>query len=172
MENKNTFETIAKAKEGIRAFLNKQGYMVISSDCEIDGTEIGFIAEEGGELVFVAIEVQEAGGETLLDGAITRQEFERIAVAYLVEHSIPDTPVRADSISLKVMPNGRAFLRNHRGVFSVADDLAWVRAAATRMTDLLKGECSADYRRGIQDALNELGYGLAEEDGGYSLCKK
>lgn len=102
-------------------FLERKGYDVIEQDWECDAGKVSLVALDGNTLVFADVVSQTDDGEGYLSGrdtAAERDRFERIALAYVAEHSVLDVEVRFDLVNVCLVKGDRALIRHHLGAYS------------------------------------------------------
>lgn len=105
-------------------FLERKGFYIHDRNWRCEAGEVDIVAEDEDSLVFVEVKTRsncEKGLPEEAVGAEKRRRYERIAGYYLRDNSFVDTCVRFDVISILVVSSDRAFLRHHRGAYSVGD---------------------------------------------------
>lgn len=108
-----------KAMEAIGTFLERKGYDIVERGWEHDGSTADFVAREDGDTVFVLTRVRMDDGSGFPDEDLDRGALERLAAAYLAQADGDcNVTVRFDVVSLIVLGDHRAFLRNHRNALS------------------------------------------------------
>ncbi|WP_282710987.1 YraN family protein [Lancefieldella sp. Marseille-Q7238] len=104
--------------EAIRAYLRHRGVEILEESWEHGSDDIGFIAMDEGELVFVDTATK-CGGYDMPREEPDRERFERIASAYLAESEEEGlTSIRYDIVSLLVVGSEKALLRHRKNVLN------------------------------------------------------
>ena len=106
--------TNARAKQGVRRYLELKGCEVLEDGWCHGHDHIDFVAEdEDGTLVFIACETSENEGAGIPEEQPDRKAFERLAAAYLVDNFIEPAEVRYDIVSMLLIGDNRAIIRHH-----------------------------------------------------------
>lgn len=110
-----------KAMRHIGTFLERQEMRILETDWAHGKDKIDYVADDEGELVFIACKISENTGKGMGNEHLDRDMFERIAAAYLAEHiDTPEGTVRFDTVSMLIVGDSKALLRHHRNALSVA----------------------------------------------------
>lgn len=118
-----------RARKGVRSFLTKKGYEIVEEDFKFrdeapfKAYAIPFVAEDDGELVFVEVNASDdptADFDEIEAGGMTRSEFERAMIAYLEGHEREDSPIRFDSVCVRMTGEEKAVIRHHINCMEVA----------------------------------------------------
>ncbi len=100
--------------EAAKRFLEKRGYEVIQRWGS--KTQLGFVVKDDETLAFVHVVsngLDEKGFPP--EPTMSQEDFEQTAISWLAdrEHDYTDMSVRFDELTLKVLREGRAFIRHH-----------------------------------------------------------
>jgi putative endonuclease len=90
-------------------FLGQRGYTVVARNQRSSWGEIDVIARQGAELVFVEVKTRRAGASVGPEQAMTPHKLHRVeqlAMAYLDEHHLHQTPWRVEVVSIEMDSNG------------------------------------------------------------------
>lgn len=112
--------TTAKAKQGIRTFLERRGFEIIEDGWKHGKDKVDFIARdtENGDLVFIDAKVYADAAEGFPADKPNRKRSERIASAYLSQYDGEQCMIRFDIVSMLILANNRAILRHYRNALS------------------------------------------------------
>ena len=105
-----------RARKGVKALLERKGYEIVAEDFEFDGGAVPFVMEDDGYLVFVEVNASDdptADFDEIEAGGMTRSEFERAMIAYLEGHEREDSPIRFDSVCIRMTGEKKAVIRHH-----------------------------------------------------------
>lgn len=112
--------TTNKALHGIRTYLERREFEIVEKGWAHGRDRVDFVARADGELVFIACTVRENNREGFDAERNDRKSFERLAAAYLVEHTDePESIIRFDIVSMLVLADHKALLRHHRNALGV-----------------------------------------------------
>lgn len=111
-----------KAMRGIRTYLERRGFDVIEDGWAHGSDKIDFIArddEDEGTLVFISCGITGNSGDGFPADKMDRESLERLAVAYLAEHSdTADYMIRFDYVNMLIIGDSRALIRHHRNALA------------------------------------------------------
>ena len=77
---------------------------------------VDLVCMDDETLVFIEVKVRSEASKGFPSDEVNqkkRDRYERIAASYLQQHTLTDTRVRFDVVSLLVLGEDRAFLRHH-----------------------------------------------------------
>ena len=110
-----------KGEEAAARFLMHRGYDILERNWSCPAGEVDIIAKDDDALIFVEVKTRSDMSRGFPSEAVTkakRERYEKIALAYIAEHSTVHLCVRFDTVSLVVVGEGRAMVRHHINAFS------------------------------------------------------
>jgi putative endonuclease len=108
-----------KVLKAIEAYLERNGFEIIDRSWEHGSEKVDFVTLDDGEMVFINTSVRDDREKGFPEEVSDREKFEKLALAYLKEHSDrTDITVRFDFVSLVILGDSRALLRHHRNALS------------------------------------------------------
>lgn len=111
-----------KGEEAAARFLYKRGYEILERNWSCFAGEADIIARDGETLVFVEVKTRkncERGFPSEHVSATKRDRYEKIALAYVADHSDVDVPIRFDVVAIVVVAANKAMIRHDIDAFSV-----------------------------------------------------
>lgn len=112
-----------RGEEAAARFLYRMGYDIMERNWRCNFGEADIIAQDGQTLVFVEVKTRsnlDKGFPAEAVGAVKREKYEKIALAFLSNHDICDVAVRFDVVSVVAVAKDRALIKHHISAFSVA----------------------------------------------------
>lgn len=109
MKDKTKINTGKKGEEIAAAFLKKNGYRIIEANFRCPLGEIDIVAREKSELVFIEVKTRksrELGYPEQAVGARKQRKMSQLALWYLQEKKIADSPARFDVMAITLFPEG------------------------------------------------------------------
>jgi putative endonuclease len=97
-------------------WLEARGYRIVERNWRCPAGELDFVAERGGELVFVAVKTRHGERMGAPEEAVTRTKRLRLVAAvqeYLVAHGTLERPQRIDVVAVALAPSGRLLVVRH-----------------------------------------------------------
>ena len=112
-----------KVMRGIERFLERRGMEILETGWAHGNDKIAFIVKDDEDLVFISCTIRTNDGSGLGSEKVNRKTFERVAAAYLAEHSdIPEGIIRHDVVSMLILSEDRALIRHHLNALSEASN--------------------------------------------------
>lgn len=91
-------------------YLERLGLVVVGRNVRMSGGEIDLVARHGDELVFVEVKTRIGDGSTAPDeviGEAKLRRLERLAHAYVEQHTDPEHPWRIDVVVIVLSRSGQ-----------------------------------------------------------------
>ncbi|EHF02608.1 hypothetical protein HMPREF1008_00253 [Olsenella sp. oral taxon 809 str. F0356] len=108
----------AKVMSGIKTYLERRGFEILEEGWAHGSDSVDFIArddEDESTLVFISCGITGNTGDGFPEDRLDRDSLERLAVAYLAEHTEEaDFMIRFDYVNMLVIGESKALLRHHR----------------------------------------------------------
>lgn len=115
----------SKAMSGIKTYLERKGFEILEEGWAQGNDSVDFIAhddEDESILVFISCGITGNTGDGFPEDRLDRDTLERLAVAYLAEHTEEaDFMVRFDYVNMLVIGESRALFRHHRNALTALE---------------------------------------------------
>lgn len=105
-------------------YLVHRGYEILERNWTCFAGEADIIARDGDVLVFVEVKTRSDERMGFPSEAVTkekRQRYEKIACAYVADHTFTDMMMRFDVIAMVVIDDDRAIVRHHINAFCAGE---------------------------------------------------
>lgn len=105
-----------RARKAVAGFLKRRDFEILEHDWFCSAGSVDLVCMDDETLVFIEVKVRSETSKGFPSDEVNqkkRDRYERIAASYLQQHTLTDTRVRFDVVSLLVLGEDRAFLRHH-----------------------------------------------------------
>lgn len=109
-----------RARRAAASFLKRRDFEILEHDWFCPAGSVDLVCMDDETLVFIEVKARSDASQGFPSDKVDqkkRERFERIAASYLQQHTLTDTRVRFDVVSILVLGEDRAFLRHHVNAF-------------------------------------------------------
>lgn len=109
-----------RARKAAASFLKRRDFEILEHDWFCPAGSVDLVCMDEDTLVFVEVIARSDASKGFPSDKVDqkkRDRYEKIAASYLQQHTLTDTSVRFDVVSILVLGEDRAFLRHHINAF-------------------------------------------------------